>query len=82
MPCLDNTLMSTITAASISSKTSSTFTAATHEVIHPFFVENIGWASMLANGEIWVKFNDGTQLGVGFSATTLTYIDAANNVTK
>ncbi|PVD34363.1 hypothetical protein C0Q70_05634 [Pomacea canaliculata] len=82
VPCLDNTLMSTITATSISSKTSSTFTAATHEVIHPFFVENIGWASMLANGEIWVKFNDGTQLGVGFSATTLTYIDAANNVTK
>lgn len=28
-----------------------------------------------SNGEIWVKFNDGTQLGVKSSTTNVKYID-------
>lgn len=79
---LDNTLLSNVTATSTSSDNSLTAAATAHDVMRHIFVPGIGWASQLGNGEIWVKFLDGTQLGMKFSATTVTYIDAAGKVTK
>lgn len=49
---------------------------ATHQV----FVANIGWASQSAKGEVWVRFQDGTQLGVKSTATTVVYVDVAGEV--
>ena len=51
-------------------------------VLGTITARDISWASQLGNGEIWVKFMDGTQLGMKSSATTITYIDAAGKVTK
>ncbi|CAG2248016.1 PLK4 [Mytilus edulis] len=47
----------------------------TRDVLKQVFVQDIGWASKHSNGEIWVKFNDGTQLGVKSSTTNVKYID-------
>ncbi|KAL8584489.1 hypothetical protein ACOMHN_016810 [Nucella lapillus] len=77
---LDATLLSAVTATS--SESSATQVRATREVVQHLFVPDIGWASQLANGEIWVKFMDGTQLGMKSSATTITYVDTAGKVTK
>ena len=80
---LDNTLLSTVTATSTSSDNSTALNSAVlREVTQHIFVPGIGWASQLGNGEIWVKFMDGTQLGMKSSATTITYIDTAGKVTK
>lgn len=35
-----------------------------------------------ANGEIWVKFFDGTQLGVKSTATTIKFIDQSGNLSR
>lgn len=80
---LDNTLLSTVTATSTSSENSTALNSTlSREVVQHIFVPAIGWASQLANGEIWVKFTDGTQLGMKSSATTITYIDASGKMTK
>jgi polo-like kinase 4 len=80
---LDNTLLSTVTGLSSSSENSTALTGATcRETQQHLFVTGIGWASQLANGEIWVKFTDGTQLGMKASATTITYIDTSGKLTK
>lgn len=80
---LDNTLLSSVTATSTSSDNSTALNSTVlREVMQHIFVPGIGWASQLGNGEIWVKFMDGTQLGMKSSATTITYIDTAGKVTK
>ncbi|KAL4230044.1 Serine/threonine-protein kinase plk4 [Mactra antiquata] len=45
------------------------------DVLRQVMVNDIGWASQHANGEIWVKFFDGTQLGVKSTTTTIKFID-------
>lgn len=49
---------------------------------HQVFVQSIGWASQSAKGEIWVRFQDGTQLGVKSNATTVVYVDVAGQIYK
>ncbi|XP_076446054.1 serine/threonine-protein kinase PLK4-like isoform X2 [Babylonia areolata] len=78
---LDNTLLSAVTTTS-SENSTALRAPVSREVVQHIFVQDIGWASQLANGEIWVKFVDGTQLGMKSSATTITYIDTAGKVTK
>ncbi|RUS79271.1 hypothetical protein EGW08_012958 [Elysia chlorotica] len=51
--------------------------SATSPVLQQMFVPDIGWASQTAGGEVWVRFQDGTQLGVKSTATTVTYVDAS-----
>ena len=51
-------------------------------VLQQMFVPDIGWASQTAGGEVWVRFQDGTQLGVKSTATTVTYVDASGCLYK
>ncbi|XP_061163972.1 serine/threonine-protein kinase PLK4-like [Saccostrea echinata] len=44
-------------------------------VLRSVLVKDIGWASQLSNGEIWVKFDDATQIGVKPTTTTVKYVD-------
>ncbi|GFN85023.1 serine/threonine-protein kinase plk4 [Plakobranchus ocellatus] len=56
--------------------------SAPSHVLQQMFVPDIGWASQTATGEVWVRFQDGTQLGVKSTATTVTYVDAAGSLYK
>ncbi|XP_060073337.1 serine/threonine-protein kinase PLK4-like isoform X2 [Ylistrum balloti] len=47
-----------------------------HDITRQVYVPDVGIASQLTNGEIWVKFNDGTQLGVRSTTTTIKFVDA------
>lgn len=51
--------------------------SAASPVLQQMFVPDIGWASQTAGGEVWVRFQDGTQLGVKSTATTVTYVDTS-----
>ncbi|XP_069130395.1 serine/threonine-protein kinase PLK4-like isoform X3 [Argopecten irradians] len=46
-----------------------------HDITRQVYVPDVGIASQLTNGEIWVKFNDGTQLGVRSTTTTIKFVD-------
>jgi len=46
------------------------------DILRQVMVQEVGWASQHVNGEIWVKFFDGTQLGVKSTTTTIKFIDA------
>ncbi|XP_055958835.1 serine/threonine-protein kinase PLK4-like [Patella vulgata] len=52
----------------------------TNQVLKELFVPEVGWASQYGNGDIWVRFNDGSQLGVKSSVTSVTFIDINTNV--
>ncbi|XP_069781346.1 serine/threonine-protein kinase PLK4 [Narcine bancroftii] len=43
------------------------------QVLKSVFVPNVGWASQLNSGEVWVQFNDGSQLLVQAGVTSVVY---------
>ncbi|ESP02164.1 hypothetical protein LOTGIDRAFT_157318 [Lottia gigantea] len=63
--------ISSITSSSCSSYSSDTGSS----VIRQIRVPNIGLASQLDNGDIWVEFEDGSHLGIKPTVTTVTYIN-------
>lgn len=52
------------------------------DILRQVMVHEIGWASQHANGEIWVKFFDGTQLGVKSTTTTIKFIDQKGKLSR
>ncbi|XP_032403798.1 serine/threonine-protein kinase PLK4 [Xiphophorus hellerii] len=52
------------------------------KVVKSIFVPNIGWASQLTSGEVWVQFNDGSQLVVQAGVSCITYTSAEGRVTR
>ena len=47
----------------------------TSPVMRQTFVAYTGWATQLANGTIWIRYNEGTQLGVNRDQTEVVYVD-------
>ncbi|KAG8453888.1 hypothetical protein GDO86_000493 [Hymenochirus boettgeri] len=43
------------------------------QVLKSVFVENVGWASQLNSGAVWVQFNDGSQLVVQPGVSSIIY---------
>ncbi|GCC33026.1 hypothetical protein chiPu_0011492, partial [Chiloscyllium punctatum] len=43
------------------------------QVLKSVFVPNVGWASQLISGEVWVQFNDGSQLLVQAGVASVIY---------
>uniref|UniRef100_A0A8C6SZU0 Serine/threonine-protein kinase PLK4 n=1 Tax=Neogobius melanostomus TaxID=47308 RepID=A0A8C6SZU0_9GOBI len=54
----------------------------TGKVVKSIFVPNVGWASQLTSGEVWVQFNDGSQLVVQAGVSCITYTSPEGKVTK
>ncbi|XP_070567105.1 serine/threonine-protein kinase PLK4-like [Ptychodera flava] len=50
-----------------------------NNIVKSIFVPDVGWASQLSSGEVWVKFNDGSQLMVQVSNMTVKFIDSNGN---
>uniref|UniRef100_A0A3P8UMM3 Serine/threonine-protein kinase PLK4 n=1 Tax=Cynoglossus semilaevis TaxID=244447 RepID=A0A3P8UMM3_CYNSE len=46
------------------------------------FVPNVGWASQLTSGEVWVQFNDGSQLVVQAGVSCITYTSPEGKITR
>ncbi|KAK7496407.1 hypothetical protein BaRGS_00012329 [Batillaria attramentaria] len=44
-------------------------------VVRQTFVPYTGWASQLASGAVWIRYNDGTQLGVHNTPAEIVYVD-------
>uniref|UniRef100_H3DJ05 Serine/threonine-protein kinase PLK4 n=1 Tax=Tetraodon nigroviridis TaxID=99883 RepID=H3DJ05_TETNG len=73
---------SDFTTASVSQKGSPVLRS-TGKVIKSIFVPNVGWASQqLTSGEVWVQFNDGSQLVVQAGVSCITYTSPDGRITK
>ncbi|XP_068195654.1 serine/threonine-protein kinase PLK4 isoform X2 [Antennarius striatus] len=76
---------SDFTTASLSKKSSPVrqdLVQSTGKVVKSIFVPNVGWASQLTNGEVWVQFNDGSQLVVQAGVSCITYTSSEGRVTR
>ncbi|XP_066537419.1 serine/threonine-protein kinase PLK4 isoform X2 [Hoplias malabaricus] len=54
----------------------------TGKVLKSIFVPNIGWASQLTSGEVWVQFNDGSQLVVQAGVSCITFTSPDGHITR
>uniref|UniRef100_A0A8B9LVZ2 Serine/threonine-protein kinase PLK4 n=1 Tax=Astyanax mexicanus TaxID=7994 RepID=A0A8B9LVZ2_ASTMX len=54
----------------------------TGKVLKSIFVPNIGWASQLTTGEVWVQFNDGSQLVVQAGVSCITFTSPEGHITR
>ncbi|XP_051942927.1 serine/threonine-protein kinase PLK4 isoform X2 [Hippocampus zosterae] len=54
----------------------------TSKVVKSIFVPNVGWASQLTGGEVWVQFNDGSQLVVQAGVSWIFYTSPEGCVTR
>ncbi|KAL5011938.1 hypothetical protein ScPMuIL_010489 [Solemya velum] len=52
------------------------------DILRQVFVPTVGWASQHISGEIWVQFNDSTQVGVKSTTTTVKYVDQQGKLTR
>uniref|UniRef100_A0A6Q2WRZ0 Serine/threonine-protein kinase PLK4 n=1 Tax=Esox lucius TaxID=8010 RepID=A0A6Q2WRZ0_ESOLU len=52
------------------------------KVLKSVFVPNIGWASQLTSGEVWVQFNDGSQLVVQAGVSCIIYTSPEGRTTR
>ena len=57
-------------------------TEPTAKVVKSVFVADVGWSSQLSNGEIWMQYNDGSQLVVNPEAGLVKYTDEYSVVRK
>ncbi|KAK5609756.1 Serine/threonine-protein kinase plk4 [Crenichthys baileyi] len=76
---------SDFTSASMSKKCSPVrqeLVQSTGKVVKSIFVPNVGWASQLTSGEVWVQFNDGSQLVVQAGVSCITYTSAEGRITR
>ncbi|XP_033097627.1 serine/threonine-protein kinase PLK4-like [Anneissia japonica] len=53
-----------------------------NNIIKSIFVPNVGWASQMASGEVWVQYNDGSQIIVKSATTTVKYIDMKGKMSR
>uniref|UniRef100_A0AAR2L9U6 Serine/threonine-protein kinase PLK4 n=1 Tax=Pygocentrus nattereri TaxID=42514 RepID=A0AAR2L9U6_PYGNA len=54
----------------------------TGKVLKSIFVPNIGWASQLTSGEVWVQFNDGSQLVVQAGVSCIIFTSPDGHITR
>ncbi|KAM3871376.1 serine/threonine-protein kinase PLK4 [Diretmus argenteus] len=76
---------SDFTSASLTKKSSPVSQGLGHsagKVVKSIFVPNIGWASQLTSGEVWVQFNDGSQLVVQAGVSCITYTSPEGQITR
>uniref|UniRef100_A0A8C5M200 Serine/threonine-protein kinase PLK4 n=1 Tax=Leptobrachium leishanense TaxID=445787 RepID=A0A8C5M200_9ANUR len=52
------------------------------QVLKSVFVKNVGWASQLTSGAVWVQFNDGSQLVVQPGVSSIIYTAPNGQVTR
>ncbi|XP_060634934.2 serine/threonine-protein kinase PLK4 [Anolis sagrei] len=52
------------------------------QLLKSIFVKNVGWASQLTSGAVWVQFNDGSQLVAQAGISSITYTSPTGDTVK
>lgn len=54
----------------------------TAQLMKSVFVKNVGWATQLTTGAVWVQFNDGSQLVVQAGVSSINYTSPNGQTTR
>ncbi|KAK9398879.1 serine/threonine-protein kinase PLK4 [Crotalus adamanteus] len=77
---------SAFTEATVESKSSSSSSndrvPHSAQLLKSVFVKNVGWASQLTSGAVWVQFNDGSQLVAQAGVSSITYTSPAGDTVR
>ncbi|XP_046511530.1 serine/threonine-protein kinase PLK4 isoform X1 [Equus quagga] len=52
------------------------------QLLKSVFVKNVGWATQLTTGAVWVQFNDGSQLVVQAGVSSISYTSPNGHTTR
>ncbi|XP_040822962.1 serine/threonine-protein kinase PLK4 isoform X1 [Ochotona curzoniae] len=52
------------------------------QLVKSVFVKNVGWATQLTSGAVWVQFNDGSQLVVQAGVSSISYTSPNGQTTR
>ncbi|XP_005069740.1 serine/threonine-protein kinase PLK4 isoform X1 [Mesocricetus auratus] len=52
------------------------------QLLKSVFVKNVGWATQLTSGAVWVQFNDGSQLVVQAGVSSISYTSPDGQTTR
>ncbi|XP_075399934.1 serine/threonine-protein kinase PLK4 [Tenrec ecaudatus] len=52
------------------------------QLLKSVFVKNVGWATQLTSGAVWVQFNDGSQLVVQAGVSSISYTSPNGQTTR
>ncbi|XP_054417876.1 serine/threonine-protein kinase PLK4 isoform X2 [Pteronotus mesoamericanus] len=52
------------------------------QLLKSVFVKNVGWATQLTSGAVWVQFNDGSQLLVQAGVSSISYTSPGGQTTR
>lgn len=52
------------------------------QLLKSVFVKNVGWATQLTSGAVWVQFNDGSQLVVQAGVSSISYTSPSGQTTR
>ncbi|KAM9237452.1 serine/threonine-protein kinase PLK4 [Dugong dugon] len=52
------------------------------QLLKSVFVKNVGWATQLTSGAVWVQFNDGSQLVVRAGVSSISYTSPNGQTTR
>uniref|UniRef100_A0A8C2HGU1 Serine/threonine-protein kinase PLK4 n=1 Tax=Cyprinus carpio TaxID=7962 RepID=A0A8C2HGU1_CYPCA len=80
--CFININLSSVAKGSSPQSGKDERTINTGKVLKSIFVPNIGWAFQLTTGEVWVQFNDGSQLMVQIGVSCITFTSSDGHITR
>ncbi|XP_047422475.1 serine/threonine-protein kinase PLK4 [Sciurus carolinensis] len=72
----------TASATNISSHNLKDCLPTSAQLLKSVFVKNVGWATQLTSGAVWVQFNDGSQLVVQAGVSSISYTSPSGQTTR
>ncbi|XP_021092134.1 serine/threonine-protein kinase PLK4 isoform X2 [Heterocephalus glaber] len=72
----------TASGTNISSNSPKDFLPKSAQLLKSVFVKNVGWATQLTSGAVWVQFNDGSQLVVQAGVSSISYTSPNGQTTR
>ncbi|XP_055481876.1 serine/threonine-protein kinase PLK4 [Psammomys obesus] len=70
------------TATATGTSFSSSSLPKSSQLLKSVFVKNVGWATQLTSGAVWVQFNDGSQLVVQAGVSSISYTSPDGQTTR
>ncbi|XP_017393131.1 serine/threonine-protein kinase PLK4 [Cebus imitator] len=75
-------LIATASGTDISSNSLKDCLPKSAQLLKSVFVKNVGWATQLTSGAVWVQFNDGSQLVVQAGVSSISYTSPNGQTTR
>ncbi|XP_012383627.1 serine/threonine-protein kinase PLK4 [Dasypus novemcinctus] len=75
-------LTATASGSNISSSSLKDCLPKSAQLLKSVFVKNVGWATQLTSGAVWVQFNDGSQLVVQAGVSSISYTSPNGQTTR